>query len=300
VAVRRAARASSRPFLLGFGITLLAIAAFGVNEAFHHHALWPAEGAYADYAKARSLPAAARGLAAPAANRRSVAEGRIAYLGACAACHGSAGKGDGPLAKGLFPTPTDLRAPVARARADGEIFTIIRDGLSFTGMPAFKAGFTEAETWSLVAYLRALQAAADPGSLAAEPPPTPSAAQLAIADPRGDPVRRGAAIYFAEGCALCHGAAGDAAGELAIRAGGAQARAVVRHGRNGMPAYGPERLADAQLDDLVAYLNALPGAQPDLPGARRPAVPPPRPDTAAQPPATPARAWAGRKRRRRG
>jgi mono/diheme cytochrome c family protein len=64
--------------------------------------------------------------------------------------------------------------------------------------------------------------------------PTPTAAQLAEANPFGDAVQRGAAVYFALSCAKCHGAIGNAPGQLGLRGGGGESLNAVRRGRAGM------------------------------------------------------------------
>ena len=74
---------------------------------------------------------------------------------------------------------------------------------------------------SLVTYMRTLQ---DPGrgpQFGAIVVPTASPEQLDRADPASaDPGARGAAVYFALGCQTCHGAVGDAPGDLALSRGG--------------------------------------------------------------------------------
>ncbi|MGN6757877.1 MAG: c-type cytochrome, partial [Thermomicrobiales bacterium] len=91
--------------------------------------------------------------------------------------------------------------------------------------------------------------------------PTPAAAQLALADPAGNPAAQGAAVYFAQGCQTCHGASGDAPGELRLRGGGREATEAVRNGRRGMPAYSTAQLPDSQLTTLVAYLDTFSGGR---------------------------------------
>ena len=88
-------------------------------------------------------------------------------------------------------------------------------------------------------------------------PPTPE--QLDVADPLSDqPVARGAAVYFAQGCQLCHGAVGEAPGDLALRRGGGQeAVRAVRQGRPGMPSYTTAQITDAEFSDLQAYLESI-------------------------------------------
>ena len=88
-------------------------------------------------------------------------------------------------------------------------------------------------------------------------PPTPE--QLDVADPRSDqPAARGAAVYFAQGCQLCHGAVGVAPGDLGLRRGGGEEAArAVRQGRPGMPSYTTSQISDAEYSDLQAYLDSI-------------------------------------------
>ena len=44
----------------------------------------------------------------PSASYAQKADGKTQYLNHCASCHGTEGKGDGPVAKSLSPAPADL------------------------------------------------------------------------------------------------------------------------------------------------------------------------------------------------
>src|SRR5207244_3524718 len=83
-----------------------------------------------------------------------------------------------------------------------------KNGLGFTAMPAFSDAYKDEDIWAMVAYVRALQR----GDASTITIPAPTQAQLLLADPRGDRMARGAAVYFAQGCHLCHGPEGDAPG----------------------------------------------------------------------------------------
>jgi mono/diheme cytochrome c family protein len=84
----------------------------------------------------------------------------------------------------------------------------------------------------------------------------PTPAQLDVADPLStDAAARGASLYFAQGCHLCHGAVGVAPGDLNItRSNTNEASRAIRQGRPGMPTYTPNLLSDAELSDMQAYL----------------------------------------------
>jgi mono/diheme cytochrome c family protein len=188
-------------------------------------------------------------------NRGVLETGRNAYTGSCAICHGASGDGRGVFGSATYPPATSLIDEDVRRRSDGQLFWVIKNGLSFTAMPSFADQYSDQDIWALVIYLRALQAGrAGPAVLV----PLPAPEQLAVADPTGDAARRGAAVYFAAGCHLCHGPAGDAPGELALRA--QQARELteaVRRGRRGMPVYSLDQLSDDQLAALRAYVSTF-------------------------------------------
>lgn len=250
-------RRSWGAFILGsfFGVlgALLLIAAVGMPLAISHRNDLPLERLYGDAA----VSVAARlhtgnATPPPAANPRALAEGQSSFL-TCAECHGATGKGNGVYGKGTYPNATDLTAGDTKEKTDAQLFWITKNGLSFTGMPAFGSQFTDAEIWQLVAYMRALQNGTAQAAIAI---PTASAQQLAYANISGDMAQQGAAIYFAQGCQACHGAVGNAPRNLAIR-DTREAAQVVRNGRQGMPAYGPDTLSDADLAKLIAYMNTF-------------------------------------------
>jgi mono/diheme cytochrome c family protein len=215
---------------------------------------------------AASVPAAPASLVN---DRRAVQAGMYAFTGSCAVCHNANGDGKGAFGQGTYPPATDLTSHDAKEKSDASLFWIIKNGLSFTGMPAFGHQYSDQDIWSLVAYIRTLQRGTQ--TQISFVVPTPTAEQLALADPSvDDPVHRGATIYFGQGCASCHGATGNGPGEMALR--GFQARETaeaVRQGRRGMPRYGPDQISDSQISDLAAYIGTFGGApgRPGGPGA---------------------------------
>jgi mono/diheme cytochrome c family protein len=187
------------------------------------------------------------------ANARASTAGRYAYIGSCATCHGATGDGKGAFGQQTYPPATDLTSADAKDKTDAELFWITKNGLSFTAMPGFGRQYSEADLWAIVGYIRTLQQG---GRSATINIPTPTEAQLAVADPHGTPVARGAAVYFAQGCQLCHGAVGNAPGDLALHEGDSE---TIRRGKNGMPAYGTDRISAADLRDLLAYVATFRG-----------------------------------------
>lgn len=93
----------------------------------------------------------------------SIRAGRAAYMRmGCASCHGTEGRGDGPLAGTLLddrqaPTrPRDLvREPFKGGAGLQDIFVRITNGMEGTPMPAF-SGIPDRERWQLAAFVQSI------------------------------------------------------------------------------------------------------------------------------------------------
>ena len=135
------------------------------------------------------------------ANPPPAYEGRRLYVSYCQLCHGTGGKGDGPLAKAMGISPADLTTTV-RSRSDTILTKIIsgrgrqtitgrdRHNLLSDAMPEWKDVFTEPQIKSLIAYLRFMSNSKHPLM--------------------GDP-KVGMQIYQ-QYCQVCHGVEGDGDG----------------------------------------------------------------------------------------
>ena len=124
----------------------IALAAYGVQD--HQH---PAEGG------AHQHPEAAKLKNPVASNAESIAAGQKLYAKNCASCHGESGKGDGKMGAQLKPLPSNLTdAEWKHGSTDGEIFTVVRDGIRTMPMKSFKSKMTEHELWDVVNYVRSL------------------------------------------------------------------------------------------------------------------------------------------------
>lgn len=99
------------------------------------------------------------------ANPPQAFEGRRLFVSYCQLCHGTDGKGDGPLAKAMKITPADLTTTV-RSRSNTILKKIItgsgrqtitgrdRHNLLSDAMPEWQDIFSENEINALIAYLR--------------------------------------------------------------------------------------------------------------------------------------------------
>ena len=76
----------------------------------------------------------------------------------CATCHANDGSGQTPIGKNVYPKAMDLRLADTQSMSDGESFWVIRNGISFTAMPAWGEGDSaqDKDSWKLVHVIRHL------------------------------------------------------------------------------------------------------------------------------------------------
>lgn len=88
--------------------------------------------------------------------------GKAWFLFGCLACHGEAGKGDGPASKSFNPLPRDLtdaqymQGPTV---TDDYLFTVIKTGgMAFQkpNMPGWGHLMKDEDIWNVIAYIRTL------------------------------------------------------------------------------------------------------------------------------------------------
>ena len=102
----------------------------------------------------------------------SIVRGAGLFNNNCTACHGPAGRGDGPLAKSLPIPPADLTAAHLFGHSDGELFWWLGHGIEgpdgSLAMPGFAGSLDEDQRWNLIDYIRAHNAglAVSDGALA--------------------------------------------------------------------------------------------------------------------------------------
>jgi len=93
------------------------------------------------------------------ATAENLREGLEHFADHCAMCHANSGSGDTPIGRGLYPKPPVLRDAATQSLSDGELFSIIQNGIRFTGMPAFGGAggeHDEQDSWRLVQFIRHL------------------------------------------------------------------------------------------------------------------------------------------------
>jgi mono/diheme cytochrome c family protein len=84
--------------------------------------------------------------------------GRAHFADHCASCHANDGSGNTEMGRGLYPKAPDMRLPGTQSLTDGELFSIIRNGIRLSGMPAWGLGTPgdDLGAWHLVHFIRHL------------------------------------------------------------------------------------------------------------------------------------------------
>ena len=106
-----------------------------------------------------ATPASARSAKNPVEPTDAVfTEGLEHFADHCAVCHANNGSGDTEIGRGLYPRAPDMRAAPTQQLTDGEIFSIIENGVWLTGMPAWGNGTPDGTraSWTLVHFIRRL------------------------------------------------------------------------------------------------------------------------------------------------
>jgi mono/diheme cytochrome c family protein len=85
-----------------------------------------------------------------------VTEGDKLYGTECAMCHGMDGRKASETGRWMYPRAADLTSAAAQGYSDRELFWIVKNGIRFSGMPAFGQVESEEHIWSLVHYVRSL------------------------------------------------------------------------------------------------------------------------------------------------
>ena len=148
--------------------------------------------------------------AAASADSDRIEAGRALYDDKCAQCHGAAGDGAGPAADHLMPRPRDFTTgsfkirttPSGELPVDGDLVSVIREGMPYTAMPAWPR-FSDEEVASLVEHIKSFnEDFADP-EMIVPPIEIPDAPPLTE-----ESVEKGRAVYLENKCFECHGDAG--------------------------------------------------------------------------------------------
>jgi cytochrome c553 len=215
---------------------------------------WRITAAILDFAKVRSVTMHSIGIQPPFPldDAALVLRGAGHYESGCYPCHGRPGVPVPPVMAAMTPPPPELSAQIQRWRPQ-DLFSIVKHGIKFTGMPAWPAQQRDDEVWSIVAFLRRMPAldGAAYRELVYGPTDMPSGAPRAVRDT----------------CGRCHGEDGAGRGSGAFPSLAGQ-RAAYLHAS--LRAFADQKRFSgimgtiaASLDDLTmreaaAYYEGLP------------------------------------------
>ena len=122
----------------------------------------------------QSVRLRARDVEPPALDAPALFErGAACYQHRCELCHGGPGLAQNDLALGMQPLPGPLINASMRFKTR-ELYWITRNGITMSGMPAWRLQLSEGDTWALVAFIERL------------PQLSPSAYRQLMASRRGE------------------------------------------------------------------------------------------------------------------
>lgn len=117
---------------------------------------WPGFELFLEFAMRSSVRTHAWWIETPALDDPDrVRRGAAHYQQACSPCHGSPAGASMAVVRNMLPEPSDLEALVPTWKAN-ELFWIVKNGLKYTGMPAWPSQQRDDEVWDTVAFLREL------------------------------------------------------------------------------------------------------------------------------------------------
>lgn len=98
----------------------------------------------------------------PNATAADQENGDMLYGMDCDACHGKDGRHPTATGQWMYPRVVDLGSSEVQGWSDAELFWIVKNGVRFSGMPAFGKVQSDKEIWDLVRYVRSLGGKAAP------------------------------------------------------------------------------------------------------------------------------------------
>ncbi len=117
------------------------------------------------------------------ANAPSISRGREIYQAACASCHGTAGRGDGPAGRSLDPRPADLAdAAGLRGSSPLDFYRRVTIGVAGTAMAPYEHVLPPEDRWAVALYASVLRLPRPAGNVPQELRSFGASASLSDAD----------------------------------------------------------------------------------------------------------------------
>ena len=215
---------------------------------------WRITAAILDLAKVRSVKTHSLGIRPPFPLDDSalILRGAGHYENGCYPCHGRPGSRIPVVMAPMTPPPPDLVPRIGRWRPQ-DLFSIVKHGIKFTGMPAWPAQQRDDEVWAMVAFLRRM-------------PDLDGAAYRALVFGQADDAST-APRAVREICGRCHGVDGlgrgsgafpSLAGQRAAYLYGSLRAFADRRRFSGIMATVAATLDDQTMRETAAYYERLP------------------------------------------
>ena len=215
---------------------------------------WKITAAILDFAKVRSVKTHSLGIRPPFRldDPDLVLRGAGHYESGCYPCHGRPGSRIPLVMAAMTPPPPDLMPRISRWRPQ-DLFSIVKHGIKFTGMPAWPAQQRDDEVWAIVAFLQRM-------------PELNGGAYEALVFGQADDVST-APRAVREICARCHGLDGAGRGSGAFPSLAGQRGAYLygslrafadRRRFSGIMATVAATLDDQTMREMAAYYERLP------------------------------------------
>jgi cytochrome c553 len=229
---------------------------------------WAITTAILDFAKTRSVWTHSFGITVPPLDDAAlIVRGAGHYETACLPCHGAPGRSIPPVVNAMTPPPPELTPRISRWTPE-ELFSIVKHGIKFTGMPAWPVQQRDDEVWAMVAFLQRMPAL-DGGEYRTLTYGERESAGASADLPRaaGEPPPRA----VRDVCWRCHGANGTGRGPGAFPSLAGQRASYMdeslrafRDGRrfSGIMREIASKLSDADIRESAAYFERLPPRAP--------------------------------------
>jgi cytochrome c553 len=134
------------------GGTLVVVSGVVPIKASSGH--WRITATFLDFAKLQSVRTHSLAIEPPPLDDEAlILRGATHYENGCYPCHGRPGASVPPVMAAMTPDPPELTSGLSRYKAE-ELFSIVKHGIKFTGMPAWPVQQRDDEVWAVVAFLR--------------------------------------------------------------------------------------------------------------------------------------------------
>ena len=242
------------------------VAASGIIPIKASSGHWPITQWFLRFGMHRSFATHSLGVDVPPLDDRNlIIKGATHYDFGCRSCHGGPGTRQPRVAQSMTPKAPDLVPLIPKWKPE-QLFSLVKHGVKFTGMPGWPAQQRDDEVWAVVAFLRKLptMSAAEYQELANGPPPP--TAPIQTLTPTETMPQTPAAVN--QTCIRCHGADGLGRDTSAFPKLAGQRREYLE---NALLAYANGRrhsgimepiaagLDDTLIRELSAYYAGLPG-----------------------------------------